>query len=449
MAEQDSCKQQYIAGFDSIESVRREPVVRPSKCFTMYHSFQNPFIEGEVRTVHMETFEGYDRPVGPAGVRNYVAVLPTSVAASPVAEEIANRAGENVRATPHQMGSDPPDGTREQIARTLTGVGTNPNVGAALVIDLGTETITADEVADEIANAERPVKTLSIREVGGTTAALEVGAESARALWDEIAEQRRVECDASELRFGVECGGSDATSGIAANPSVGAACDLLVEDGGTATFSETPEFIGAEHILADRCVDDNVREQMLARVDRREANAELMGVDFRGAQPSPGNQEGGLTTIEEKSLGAISKGGTTPVRGIVDYAERLPVGGGLVLMDTPGYDVESVVGKVAGGAQVIAFTTGRGSTTGNPIAPVIKVTGNPKTADRLANNMDVNASTVIDGESIASVGERIYEKLLSVASGERTAAEVRRLEEFAINEIQPNELAERRGETGA
>ena len=393
----------------------------------------------------MSTFEGYRRSDGPAGVRNYVAVLPVSIAASAIADEIADRAGENVRSTPHQMGRDPPAAAREQIERTLTGVGRNPNVGAALVVGFGTERIDADEIADGIAAAGRPVETLSVREAGGTTAAVETGTEAAGDLWSEIGDCRRVECDASELRFGVECGGSDATSGIAANPAVGVACDRLVEDGGTATFSETPEFIGAEHILAERCVDESVRERLLERVDRRESAAELMGVDLRGAQPTPGNQEGGLTTIEEKSLGAITKGGTTPVRGIVDYAEELPVGGGLVLMDTPGYDVESVVGKVAGGAQVVAFTTGRGSTTGNPIAPVIKVTGNPKTAERLANNMDVDASTVLDGESLDDVGDRIYETLQSVASGERTAAERRRLEEFAINELQPNELAELRG----
>ncbi|MBX0297038.1 UxaA family hydrolase [Haloarcula nitratireducens] len=393
----------------------------------------------------MASFEGYERPVGPAGVRNYVAVLPTSVAASPVADEIADRAGENVRSTPHQMGGDPPDAAREQIERTLAGAGTNPNVGAALVVSLGTETVDADRVANDVADAGRDVETLSVREAGGTTAAVEAGAELASDLWGEIAEIPRVECDASELRFGVECGGSDATSGIAANPSVGAACDGLVKDGGTATFSETPEFIGAEHILSDRCADEDVRERLLDYVDQRESTAELMGVDLRGAQPSPGNQEGGLTTIEEKSLGAISKGGTSPVQGIVDYAEQLPVGGGLVLMDTPGYDVESVVGKVAGGCQVVAFTTGRGSTTGNPLAPVIKVTGNPQTADRLSNNMDVDASTVFDGESIDSVGERIYQTLLAVASGQQTAAELRRLEEFAINELQPNELRELRG----
>ncbi len=393
----------------------------------------------------MATFDGYPRPDGPAGVRNYVAVVPTSVAASAVAEAIADRATENVRSTPHQMGIDPPKAAREQIERTLAGVGRNPNVGATLVVSLGPETIDADAIADEIAGAGRDVETLSIRETGGTAATVDAGVTLARELWDGIADARREERDASELVFGVECGGSDATSGIAANPAVGAACDRLVRDGGTASFSETPEFIGAEHILADRCVDDEVRERLLDRVDRRESTAQLMGVDLRGAQPSPGNQEGGLTTIEEKSLGAIAKGGTTPIRGIVDYAESLPVGGGLVLMDTPGYDIESVVGKVAGGAQIVAFTTGRGSTTGNPLAPVIKVTGNPKTADRLASNMDVDASTIIDGESIDAVGERIYETLLDAASGTRTAAEQRRLEEFAINELQPNELAKRRG----
>lgn len=216
---------------------------------------------------------------------------------------------------------------------------------------------------------------------------------------------------------------------------------MTIEAGGTASFSETPEFIGAEHVLADRCTDAETRERLLARVDQREAQAELMGVDLRGAQPTPGNQEGGLTTIEEKSLGAIAKGGTTPVEGMVDYAESLPVGEGLVLMDTPRYDVESVVGKVAGGTQVIAFTIGRGSTTGNPIAPVIKVTSNPQTWNRMASNMDVNASTVVEGGSIAEAGGRVYEMLLSVADGRQTAAEFRRLEEFAISELQPNEIA--------
>jgi altronate dehydratase large subunit len=385
----------------------------------------------------MNEFEGYRRPDGSVGVRNHVAVVPVSVTASSLAERIATDAGDGVVATPHGMGSNQPAPARAQTRRVLQGVGRNPNVGAALVVALGTEAIDADDVADAVADAGRPAETLRIREVGGTAAAIERGTDLARSLRADADGARRESADASELIFGVECGGSDATSGIAANPAVGAACDRLVAAGGTACFSETPEFIGAEHVLADRCVDDATRDRLLARVEEREDMARRMGVDLRGAQPTPGNQEGGLTTIEEKSLGAISKGGTTPVRGMVDYAHSLPTGGGLVLMDTPGYDVESVVGKVAGGAQIVAFTTGRGSTTGNPLAPVIKVTGNPNTWDRMANNIDVNASTVIDGESPTAVGDRIYRTVLDVADGRRTEAERRGLTEFAINEVQP------------
>jgi altronate dehydratase large subunit len=388
------------------------------------------------------SFTGFRRDDGRIGVRNHVAVIPISVAGSSVASRIASEVGAWARATPHQMGTTQPDKARKQTERTLVGVGQNPNIGAVLVVELGTEDIDAESVADRIASVGKPVETLSIRECGGTQASLNAGIATVTTLNGDIDDARREEADAAELVFGVECGGSDATSGIAANPAVGDACDRLVEDGGTACFSETPEFIGAEHVLADRAANEEVRERLLAFVERRENLAKMMGVDIRGAQPSPGNKEGGLTTIEEKSLGAIAKGGSSPVNGIVGYGEDLPVGGGLVLMDTPGYDVESVVGKVAGGAQVIAFTTGRGSTTGNPIAPVIKVTGNPKTGTKMSNNMDLNASTIIEGESLPTVGRRVYEKLLSVADGDPTEAERRRLEEFAINEIQPNEIGE-------
>ncbi|MGB9955371.1 UxaA family hydrolase [Haloferax prahovense] len=391
-------------------------------------------------------FTGYRRESGRIGVRNHVAVLPTSVASSCVARGIATETGAWARATPHQMGASQPDESREQTERVLVGVGRNPNVGAALVVEFGTEDIDADDIADRIARDGKPVETLSVREVGGTAAALQRGRTALDSLNEAAANARHESADASELVVGVECGGSDATSGIAANPAVGDACDRLVAAGGTASFSETPEFIGAEHVLAERCADEETRRRLLDRVERREATADLMGVDLRGAQPSPGNQEGGLTTIEEKSLGAISKGGTTPVRGIVDYAERLPVGGGLVLMDTPGYDVESVVGKVAGGAQIIVFTTGRGSTTGNPVAPVVKVTGNPRTWERMRANMDVNAGAVVEGDAtISEAGERVFDEVLAVADGKRTGAETRRMEEFAITEVHPRELAEVRG----
>ena len=388
------------------------------------------------------SFSGFRRQDGGVGVRNVVAVIPISVAASSLARKIAADAGRWARATPHQMGTTQPGPTRSQTERTLIGTGRNPNVGAALVVDLGTEDIDGEAVADAIAASGKPVETLTIRNEGGLGAALDRGFEICMALNDTIEDARRESADVSELVFGVECGGSDATSGIASNPACGNACEQLVERGGTACFSETPEFIGAEHILADRCVDDDLADQLLAYVERREAMADLMNVDFRGAQPTPGNQEGGLTTIEEKSLGAVSKGGTMPIKGMARYAERLGVGEGLLLMDTPGYDVESVVGMVAGGAQIVAFTTGRGSTTGNPIAPVIKVTGNPKTWSRMSNNMDVNVSTVFDGESLSEAGERVFDELVAVADGKRTEAERRELQEFAINEIQSNEIAE-------
>jgi altronate dehydratase large subunit len=343
------------------------------------------------------------------------------------------------------MGTSQPEAAREQTERTLVGTGRNPNVGAALIVELGIEDVDAEALADRIARSGKPVETLSIRDAGGTRAAVDAGVAAATDLVAGVRDARQESADVSELVLAVECGGSDATSGIAANPAVGVACDRLVEAGGTVCFSETPEFIGAEHILAERCVRNETRERLLKRVETRENAAKLMNVDMRGAQPTPGNQKGGLTTIEEKSLGAISKGGTTPVRGIVDYAEDLPVGDGLVVMDTPGYDIESVTGKVAGGAQIAVFTTGRGSTTGNPIAPVLKVTGNPKTWDKMADNMDVNASTVIEGEPISAVGVRTYETLRDVADGELTAAEQHHLEEYAINELQPNELVDLRG----
>lgn len=388
----------------------------------------------------MDTFHGYRRENGRVGVRNLVAVIPTSVTTSPIAGRIARESDELVRATTHQQGVSQSNAGVKRTERVLGGIGRNPNVAAALVVGLGVEDVDANRIADRIADSGTPVEVLTVREVGGVAATVEVGLECVDDLTEIAAETRREEADISELILGVECGGSDATSGFAANPATGAASDKLVEADGTVCISEVPEFIGAEHILADRCEDDAVREQLLERVDTREAMASAMGVDLRGAQPSPGNQEGGLTTLEEKSLGAIAKGGTTPVQSVVEYAERLPVGNGLVVMDTSGYDVASVSAKVAGGAQVIAFTTGRGSTTGNPIAPVIKVTGNPKTWDRMSSNMDVNASTILSGDSIKEAGERMYETILDVANGQPTAAEARHLHEFTINEVHPKAL---------
>ena len=387
------------------------------------------------------SFAGFHRPDGRVGVRNLVAVVPISATASPIARQLADDGPELVRATPHQLPLHPPEPAREQLERVLVGIARNPNVAGTLFVGLGTETTDIESLADGAARSDKPVETLTLHDAGGVEAALDRGEELLEPLVRTARESSRSPASMAELIVGLECGGSDATSGLASNPVVGRACDRLVEAGGTGVISETPEFIGAEDILADRCVDEDVRERLLAAVERRERMADLMGVDFRGAQPSPGNQEGGLTTIEEKSLGAIAKGGTTPLRDVIRYGDQLSVGGGFVVMDTPGYDVESVTGKAAGGAQIVVFTTGRGSTTGNPIAPVIKVTGNPETATRMTDNMDVDASSVIAGDAVEDVGDTLFETIRAVADGRPTAAERFGLSEFAINDIPTNEIA--------
>ena len=237
----------------------------------------------------------------------------------------------------------------------------------------------------------------------------------------------------AELVLGLECGGSDALSGITANPALGVASDRLVAAGGTSVLAETPELIGAEDILARRAASPEVGRRVYDVILGFERAIEELGVDVRGAQPTPGNQAGGLTTIEEKSLGAAKKGGNAPVAGVVDYAER-PAAPGLHIMDTPGQDIEQMVGMVAGGCQLVAFTTGRGTPTGSPIAPCLKISTNTATFERLDGDIDLDAGVILSGrESVRSMGERIYDALLRVAAGETTASERRGNREFAIS----------------
>jgi len=281
------------------------------------------------------------------------------------------------------------------------------------------------------------VQHLVIQDEGGSRATAARGLGIARELVHQVSRAAREPIPLSELTVAVECGGSDAWSGVTANPAVGVASDLVVAAGGTVILSEVPEFIGAEHLLAARAADESVACQIVEATLRREREANRMGVDMRGAQPTPGNMAGGLTTIEEKSLGTISKGGSTPVREVLPYAYR-PTQHGLVIMDTPGNDPESVTAMVAGGAQVVVFTTGRGSPTGCPIAPVIKVATNSAMYRRLKDDMDVDAGTVISaGESLASAGGRIWDEILAAANGKLTAAEAWGHKEFAISAIGP------------
>ncbi len=253
----------------------------------------------------------------------------------------------------------------------------------------------------------------------------------------KLATQTREEFDISELVLGLECGGSDPTSGIASNPSVGKASNLLIDAGGSSILSETTELIGAEHLVAARCVTQELADKLVYMVKRVEEKSIGYGVDLRGTQPTPGNIEGGLTTIEEKSLGCIYKAGDKPVVGVLEYSEPVdPENHGLYFMDTPGEDIDSITGMVAGGAQIVVFTTGRGTPTGCPIAPVIKVTGNTGTFEKMPDNIDINAGKVItEGASLDEIGREIFEMMIRVANGDLTKAESLGHKEFGIYRI--------------
>lgn len=378
--------------------------------------------------------QGYRRKNGDVGIRNHIAVIPASVCASTVAQRIASQV-EGAIALPNQHGCAQIKPDLEITARTLAGLGKNGNVAAVLVVGLGCEGLQADWLAEEIAKTGKPVESLIIQKCGGTLKAQEQGLRIARAISQEVSLYKKEDIPVSSLILGLECGGSDATSGLAANPVHGYVSDRLISMGGTSILFETTELIGAEHILVKRAVSPEVAKKLLHIVARCEARAKTMGVDLRGSQPTPGNIEGGLTTIEEKSLGCIYKGGTSPLQGVLEYAES-PTGRGLYVMDTPGQDVESITGMVAGGAHIVIFSTGRGTPTGFPLAPVIKITGNPHTYLMMEENIDINAGTIITGnESISDVGERVWKEIVQVCDGKRTKAEALQHMEFGIYKL--------------
>jgi altronate dehydratase large subunit len=369
-------------------------------------------------------FYGYRRSDGRIGVRNHVLILPTVACSNETCRIIAETLPEAVSLV-NQNGCGEVEGNLRITQRVLSGLAANPNVFGTLMVGLGCELNQAEEMSGIIrAKTDKPLEVLLIQEEGGTLNTIHKGIRIVRDMIEKASSCRRDLFDISGLTVGVECGGSDATSGLAANPAVGRTCDLLVEEGGTAMFSETTEMVGAEHLLARRAEVSEVRQRIFEIVDRRERHLRAAGEDLRSGQPSPGNRAGGLSTIEEKSLGCIHKGGTTPVVEVLDYAVE-PGKKGLVIMDTPGYDVLSVTAKVAGGCQVIVFTTGRGNPVGNPIAPVIKVTANKDTFHKMRDNMDVDLGDVLDGrKSIDEAGREMLEEIVRIANGKKTKAEI-------------------------
>ena len=378
---------------------------------------------------------GYKRENGTYGIRNHLAIIPTSVCSSDTAVKISNLIEGSV-ALPHQHGCCQIGADYRQTLRTLIGIGSNPNVGAVLVVGLGCEGIRPEEVAEEIKKTGKIVDMITIQSCGGTLKTIETGVRIATEMAQKLSMQIQEEFDINELTLGIECGGSDTTSGIAANPAVGAASDLLIENGGTSMLSETTEFIGAEHILASRAVNKRVADRIFEIVKVTEDRAMAMGEDLRGTQPTPGNIAGGLTTIEEKSLGAIYKAGSAPIKGVLDYGECPPREKGLYIMDTPGEDIDSITGMLSGGAQIIVFTTGRGTPTGSPIAPVIKVTGNTNTYNNMMENIDINVGRIIDEDvSIKEMGQEIFDEIVKVSRGNLTKAEILGHREFGIFRI--------------
>jgi altronate dehydratase large subunit len=379
-------------------------------------------------------FEGFRRNNGAIGTRNHVLVFPTVVCASTVASMISQAVPGTVTvAHPHGCGHLGEE--KEHIVRAMAGFCRHPNVAGVLLVGLGCELITPELIAGEMTKAGQRFEMVSIQTEGGTTAAVEKGKLLAERLLKESARARREPVDVSELTLGTKCGASDTLSGLTANPALGVACDMMVAKGGSVLLSETPEIIGAEQVLARRAASEAVKKRIWEITSATEALVKRAGVDIRGAEPSPGNIEGGLTTLEEKSLGAVLKGGTSAIKQVVNYAEK-PTEKGLVIMDGPAHDAVCNTGMIAAGAQVIVFTTGRGTPLGTPITPVIKVSSNSGVYQRMRGNIDINAGGILEGkESISTVGERIYQEIIAVASGKSTKAEILGHGEFAIHSL--------------
>lgn len=377
------------------------------------------------------TFQGYRRPDGRAGVRNLVAVIPSCACALHAARLIA-AAVPGAALIDYTGGCGETEVDMALATQLLSQLGRHPNVVGSLVVSLGCETLNAADLASRIGQGWAPVELLVIQEVGGTRRTADRGALLARQMVDAAAGLRREPCPVSDLTIGLECGGSDATSGLAANPAMGAFSDLMAERGAKVILAETSELVGAEHIIAQRAITPDVRERFLRTVAECETFLKSTGEDFLGKQPSPGNQRGGLTTVEEKSLGDALKGGTSPLVDVLAYGQP-PTRPGLSFMDTPGNDPASVTALVSAGSHIVVFTTGRGNPMGNALAPVIKVTGNAHTYARMGDDIDIDASTIIRAEeTIAGVGRRIYDLSLEVASGRQTAAEALGHVEFSM-----------------
>ena len=382
------------------------------------------------------TFYGYRRPDGRVGVRNRVLILPASVCASDTARIIAQQV-EGAISFNNQQGCSQVGPDQQFTMDVMAGYAANPNIYGTVVVSLGCENCQMDLVTAAIRErTNKPMEQVIIQEAGGTLKAVEIAVRYAKQMVAEAALLQKEEFPLSELIVGTECGGSDPTSGLAANPAIGAMSDLVVKAGGTSILSETSEFIGAEHILARRAANKEVHDRIYEITTRFENHFHAVGEDVRAGNPSPGNKAGGISTLEEKSLGCIHKGGHSTINAVYDYAKQVKSKQGLVIMDTPGNDPASVAAMVAGGAQVVVFSSGRGSPVGHPIVPVVKITGNKLTFAAMEDNIDFSAAPLIYGEkTVEELGEDLLKMVIETACGKQTKAEALGFVETAIARI--------------
>ena len=378
-------------------------------------------------------FSGYKRPDGRAGIRNHILILPASVCASDTTSMIASQIKGAV--TFHnQNGCSQVKIDQQLTMDIMSGFAANPNIYGTIVVSLGCENCQMDLVVEAIRErTNKPLKTFIIQEVGGTLKTIEQAVRAGKEMVREASALQREPIDISELIVGTNCGGSDPTSGLSANPVIGALSDRIVSLGGTSILSETTEFIGAEHILAARAKTPEVAARIYEIIYRFEEHIRVSGhEEIRESNPTPGNIESGITTLEEKSLGCIYKGGHSEISAVFDYAKQVTEKG-LVIMDTEGHDPSSVAAMVAGGAQIVVFSTGLGTPTGNPIAPVIKLTGNKATFEKMKDNIDFSTSGMIyNTDSLEDLAEGLFNEMIEVCNGKLSKAEALGYSEIAI-----------------
>ena len=368
-------------------------------------------------------FMGFHRPDGRVGARNLVGVIPSVTCANDVAQAIVTEVQGTVGYFHHQGCCQlPPD--LDRVTATLTSLGQSPNLGAVLIVSLGCEGTDFEQMYKTIEASGKPVRIIGIQELGGVSNAIQKGIDLARELVMEISGQQRQPAPIDKAVMAIKCGASDTTSGMASNCVIGYIADRMVDLGAPVIFGETTECIGGEHLLARRAVTPEVGQKIFDIVNAMETRAKSLGCDMRKGQPTPGNIAGGLSSIEEKTLGAIVKSGTRPIQGVLDYPELVTTQKGLWIKDTPGREPEILTGMAATGAQFMMFSTGRGAPQGFPSMPVIKICGNPNTFERMKNDMDINAGLIITGDkTIEEVGEEAFQKMLRVLGGEMTKNE--------------------------